>query len=290
MKSLLITGAGSKFVPYLLKILIEEFDQIILLSKCSVNIYSYKNIQSIKFDLSSSHKIPAKVDIIIHLASIVPYGRCFDSSFSLFTENLKITNNVMRYALSVSAKKLIFISSSDVYPLYNENIISLDTNPNPHNEYGLSKLGSERLLSVYSAMYDIPVSILRLGPVYSENNSKSNEVSRMIMDIREHRTIFLKHPNSVPSLVSIENACLAIKASIESPEGTFLISGQPLSLREFFELAKITYNSRSKISLSANLDANIKLIFDTKISHESLGWDPIHLSKVFSNSAIDIQT
>ena len=120
MTRLLITGGGSKFTNSILEKVKNKFSKVYLLTKKSNPNYKNKKIKHIKFDLLSSEKIPIKADIIVHMAAIVPYRNNSSTIKNILEKNLKLTDNLLRYAVNSKIKKIIFISSTDVYPLFNK--------------------------------------------------------------------------------------------------------------------------------------------------------------------------
>ena len=281
MSSLLLTGAGSKFARPLISKLSKRFNKVTALSRNSLNKYEEKNVQAINFDLTKSYKIPVKADIVIHLASIVPYNKNYNINSTPLNYNLRAFNNLLRFCVNKKVRKVIFISSTDVYPLFSEKKITHKTNFECHNEYGLSKLACERLLDTYSSIYRFKSSVLRIGPIYSEKNFTSNKISRMLHMLKRNKPIKIENPNNILSLLSLECAVKAIVNSIKSPPGKFLIVGNPLLLSDFFESAKKSYKSKSIINIFKKNNSNIKLIFNLRNTKKILKWSPVPKNKMF---------
>ncbi len=284
MRSLLITGSGSKFTKPILRRLEPYFDLITLLSKNSSHPHLNSKIVGLNFDLSLSHEIPVLADVIIHLAAIVPYNSPGKTSSDLLEKNIQCFVNVMRYAAETGVRHVILISSTDVYPLDVNGLIRVNTLPMPHNEYGLSKLACERIGLLLSEMTSVSLSILRIGPIYSESDPSINKVSQMLELLRQHRPISIPEPDSIPSLLHVESAADAIVASIEAHNDTFLIAGRPVSIGDFFKLAKSVYRSSSQITFGNTLSRSTSISFDTLDSEISLGWSPYSGEKMFDYS------
>jgi nucleoside-diphosphate-sugar epimerase len=286
MRSLLITGSGSKFTKPILRRLEPHFDLITLLSKNSPHPNSNPKIIGLNFDLSQSHEIPVLADVVIHLAAIVPYNSTNETASDLLEKNIQCFINVMRYASEAGVRRVVLISSTDVYPLDVSGLIRLNTSSMPHNIYGVSKLACERIGLMISEMTSVSLSILRVGPIYSESEPKINKVSQMLALLREHRPIAIPEPHSIPSLLHIESAVDAIVASVEAQNGTFLIAGRPISIGNFFKLAKDVYCSSSQISYGNTLSRSISISFDTSDSEIGLGWSPFSGEKMFGYSEV----
>lgn len=271
MTRLLITGGGSKFTIPLLEKVKKKYNEIYLITKKSNTNYKNKKIKHIKFDLLLSEKIPIKADIILHMAAVVPYKINSSNIKNVLEKNLKITDNVLKYAVNNKIKKIIFISSTDVYPLFNKKKINIQTNLNCHNEYGLSKIACEKLLKTYCDIFQISLTILRLGPIYSENLN-CNKISSLLLDLKNNKNITIKNPDDILSLLNINCACKGIASSINSKSGTYLITGPPLTKKKFFIRAKKKYQSNSKIVFIKKNKKKIKLVFDKSDQIKKFTW------------------
>lgn len=281
MNNLLITGAGSKFTKLIIKRIYKNYDKIFLLTNKSVPKYNNKKIRHIKVDLSSSANIPVKVNEIIHMAALVPYNNKFANKVDVLNVNLKITYNLLRYAIKNKIKKIIFTSSTDVYPLYNNKKINLKTSLNCHNDYGLSKIASERLLKTCSDIFNISLIILRIGPVYSEENPNCNKISKIIFDIKKNHNIQIYNPENVVSFLNINCASKAICKSLKMNSGTFIVAGASLNIKKFLLKARKTYKSISKIQFKKKKLSKIKMIFDLKNQRKKFKW-MYNKSKMFN--------
>ena len=261
MTRLLITGGSSKFTKPILEKVKKKYRKIFLITNNSNLYYKEKKIKHIKFDLLSSQKIPIKADVIIHMAAIVPYKNNFSTNKNILEKNLKLTDNILKYAVNNKIKKIIFISSTDVYPLFNKKKINIETHLNCHNEYGLSKIVCEKLLKTYCDIFNISFVILRLGPIYSEKNFSCNKISRLLHNLKNNKRITINNPDNILSLLNIECACKAIVSSMELKTGTFLIIGPPLTMKKFFLKARKKYLSYSDIVFIKKKSKKIKLSF-----------------------------
>ena len=280
MSALLITGASSKLALPVFRNLRLDFSEITLLTKSSRLPFIEDSARCINFDLQDSSEIPVNANVIIHFAAIVPY-KSREKVMGVVEENSRMFFNILRYAKRQKAK-VIFISSTDVYPLVVGESINETTNPSPHNQYGLSKLVCERMGETISQLYDIPLSILRLGPMYSETDSSVNKVSGMLADMRNHKKITVIEPDNVPSLLHVESAAEAIAAAVFAMPGKYVIAGYPLSIYEFMDNAKNAYLSTTELNVSSVGKQSIRIVFDQIKAKRDLGWAPYSVDKMFS--------
>ena len=274
MAKLLITGGSSKIVFPLVQKLRKKFKKIYILTKNSSIDYEDKKVKNIKLNLYTSCNLKLRVEVVIHLAALVPYNNKIISNSDLLEENLKITDNLMKYVVKNKVKKVLYISSTDVYPLANKRKIDHSTIENCHNDYGLSKLVSEKLVKTYSEIYNISLIILRLGPLYSEEDTNYNKISKMLDNIKKNKKVIIYNPKNVLSLLNVKSVAEAIAYSIKFNTGTFLITGLPLNLENFVNFAKKKYNSKSKIFFKDNKLQKIKIILKSNNQNKNFLWKP----------------
>jgi nucleoside-diphosphate-sugar epimerase len=274
MSKLLITGGSSKIVIPLVKKLRKKFKKIYILTKNTSIDYKDNKIESIKLNLYTSCNLKLGVEVVIHLAALVPYNNKIMSKTDFLEKNLKITDNLMKYVVKNKVKKVVYISSTDVYPLANKRKIDHATIENCHNEYGLSKLVCEKLVKTYSEIYDISIIILRLGPVYSEQDANCNKISKILDNIKKNKKVIIYNPKNILSLLNIKSAAEAIAHSIKFNTGNFLVAGLPLNLKDFLNFAKKKYHSKSKIFFKEKKLQKIKLIFKFNNQNKNFLWKP----------------
>jgi nucleoside-diphosphate-sugar epimerase len=211
----------------------------------------------------------------------VPYNKNI-SNRDFLEENLKITENLMKYVVKNKVKKVLYISSTDLYPLANKKKIGHKTIENCHNDYGLSKLVSEKLVKTYSEIYNISLIILRLGPLYSEVDTSCNKISKILNNIKKNKKVSIYYPKNILSLLNVKAAAEAIAYSIKFKKGTFLITGIPLNLADFINFAKKKYHSKSKIFFKDNKQQKIKIISKSNTQNKNFLWKP-KKNEMFNN-------
>lgn len=113
----------------------------------------------------------SKYDVIYHAAGIAHIKETKANSDLYQKVNRDLSFQVALKAKKEKVHQFVFLSSMSVYGTKQE-IITLDTFPNPETYYGLSKLHAEQLLESLSDE-SFKVAILRLPMVYGLN-SKGN--------------------------------------------------------------------------------------------------------------------
>ncbi|MBU2575185.1 MAG: NAD(P)-dependent oxidoreductase [Elusimicrobia bacterium] len=105
------------------------------------------------------------VDMVIHLAACINYNA---GKETLFKTNVEGTDNVLRLAGKLGAKRFIYISSIEaIGPVSGKDVPAGETQLCcPVNLYGESKLEAEKLVLRGGAELKMETFILRLGNVY----------------------------------------------------------------------------------------------------------------------------
>lgn len=106
----------------------------------------------------------AKPDYLFHLAAMASVGNSFKEAEKTFKVNVVGTTNIFDALKNKSwLKKLIFVSSSDVYGLVKTNDLPLKTTqiPNPLNPYSQSKMTGEYVSKIYCSQFGTPIIIVR---------------------------------------------------------------------------------------------------------------------------------
>jgi len=206
--------------------------------KYNIKTFSFRNDDFDKLDLSD-------IDIVVHLSALVHQmqGAKKDKYYRV---NVEQTIQLAKKAKESGVKQFIFMSTIKVYGeeadiAYNEN-----SNCNPVDYYGKSKLEAEnKLLELESN--DFIVSIIRTPIVYGYG-VKGN-IQNLIKLIKKVNVLPFKNINNKRSMVYIGNLCYLIDELIlQRQKGVFLASDdETISTSSFIKL--IAKNLNKKIYL-----------------------------------------
>lgn len=183
--TIFITGATGFIGSYLISSILErnkiyaESTKIIAavrnVSKAEIVFGDYKGDKNLLFyigDITSSISYTQNIDYIIHCASNAAPDKYQSDPVGTMTINLEGTKNVMSFAFEKKVKKVIYISTLEVYGrtsvknTISENDFGFISSTNVRSCYSESKKCSELLTYCYGSQYGIPVCIARLSYVY----------------------------------------------------------------------------------------------------------------------------
>ncbi len=127
--------------------------KIFLISNKKRNDNFKKNENIVIQDLKKKIKLlKYKIDVVIHCAN-KHYNSPGKGNF--YNENIRIAKNLSHFCNKSKVKKLIFLSSIDVYgkPKKNNKIYDENSKLNPENWYAKSKIVSEKIFSRKKNLY-----------------------------------------------------------------------------------------------------------------------------------------
>lgn len=121
-------------------------------------------------DFDSLKKAMAGCGVAHHLVGIMPQARA--SRETMHAVNVGGTENVLRAASECGVKRVVFVSSSEVYGIPRAIPIPEDHPLGPIGEYGRNKVAAEKLCRDYSGAGNVETVILRpptiVGPEMDE--------------------------------------------------------------------------------------------------------------------------
>lgn len=127
------------------------------------------------------HALKDEPDYIFHLAGQPGVQGSWGDDFSDYvTNNIHATRYLLRYAVSLrQLKRFVAASSSSVYGRI-EGSVSERVVPKPVSPYGVTKLSSEHLCTLYGTEFGVPTVSLRYFTVYGPRQRPDMAISRVI--------------------------------------------------------------------------------------------------------------
>ena len=198
--NVLITGEGG----YIGTKLSEHLEKS---GEFNTNIISLIGDEWMKHDFS-------KYDVVVHLAAIVHRPKTEKEVYEKV--NYELTVKLAEVAKKAGVKQLIFFSTASVFGEV-KGKITLDTQVNPNNFYGESKLKAENDLQQMKSE-KFKIAIIRPPMVYGKG-CKGNYVS---LSKLAKKTFIFPKSNNQRSMIYIENLCEFCRLLIKnSDEGIF---------------------------------------------------------------------
>jgi UDP-glucose 4-epimerase len=133
------------------------------------------SIDFVEGDLANAStiaKLPKQCDTVLHLAGQSSGEMSFDDPIADLSKNTVSTLNLVRYATSVRATKLVYASSMSVYGDVPDAPINEDEHVAPLSCYGVGKLAAENYLAVFAKQ--LPSVSMRMFNVYGPGQDMKN--------------------------------------------------------------------------------------------------------------------
>ena len=195
-------------------------------------------------------------------SKIVDNSNYFDKVFILFAwigrpranssfdetweKNKKIILNFMEISKKLNPSKIIFLSSTSLYPENSKNYFCELDQIDPTTSYSKQKLIAEKQIENFAHDQNIELSILRISSAYGFDNrfSEQGVINKWLYDAIKYGKInLLNSKESIINFISFDQISNAIISSIkESLDGTYNIASQEsISLKNIIlEIERIT--------------------------------------------------
>lgn len=115
------------------------------------------------------------VDVFVDMATLMPYR--IGSSF--LQTNVGGVANILQ-VFPRPPRRIIYISSTDVYRVSRGTRIDEQTTPAPQSEYAVSKLTAEQLYIQYAQTHHVPLTILRVSSIYGPGDPSGKVINRFV--------------------------------------------------------------------------------------------------------------
>ena len=260
--------------------LIDTKDRIKILMKKEtinqheINYINYNNEKSIEESLKNT-------DILINFFTLTNPQTSMSNDYLKSLEEIKINSLIFKYSNFFKIKKIIFISSGGaVYGKTNKFPINEQYHPNPISAYGISKLCSEKFLSLYR---DIDSVSLRISNAYGPlqfKNTKIGFISNAIDKIINNKVINIwGNLDIIKDYIYIDDICKAIEIIIYTKNLKSdlynLSNSKGISIDKILKIIEISLNKKSKIKYYQFRDFDInKNILSNKKFLKDFNWQP----------------
>ena len=181
MSSFLITGGAGFIGSHLIDRLLRDDNKVTVIDGHSERIVviddfsqgKYKNIPKdarvkvynvdILGDISKLFK---GIDVVFHLAALTRPQWSILHPFETNRVNVDGTIRVLEHCRDRKIKRVVFMSSSNIYGEQDTYPTSEDAVPNPMNAYALSKLIGEQYCQLFEKLYKLEFNAIRPFNVY----------------------------------------------------------------------------------------------------------------------------
>lgn len=284
-KNILVTGATGTIGSFLSDTLIRFIqkynpDTTIYLAGRSVeklrNLFGVqKNVEFVPYDMNAPIEFDVHLDYVIHAAGNAHPAAFNGNPVGTIMENVDSTFRLLEYLRTHQGKRLLYVSSGEVYGQGNISLDSFDESYSgyvdvlsPRSCYPLSKRLTENLCSSYWKQYKIENVIVRpchtYGPYITETDNRAH--AQFFHNALNGENIILKSAGTQMRSYNYVADCVAALLSV-------LTQGTP---GEAYNLA----NSQSRLTIAELAEkiaiaGHCKVVFQIPSAEDKANQSPI---------------
>ena len=270
MKNILITGADGFIGSHLVELLLNKNYNVTAL--CHYNShnelgwlkYSAKNkpkkLKIITGDINDDifcDNILKFQDVLVNLAALISIPHSYTNPRVYFKTNVEGSMNLAKSSLKNKLKKIIHISTSEVYGTALYVPIDEKHDLQPQSPYSASKISAETVMRSFHYSYGLPVIICRLFNTFGPRQSIRAVIPKIISQLLYNKKeIFLGNLKPTRDFNYVLDTCSAIElASKKLKVGQVYNygSGKEINIKELFELIKKIIGSKAVLRTQKDL-------------------------------------
>jgi len=208
-----------------------------------------------------------KIDYIFHLAAEPYIPHCYDNPEKFFDVNVKGTMKVLMAAKLLDVKKVVHLSSSEVYGTSKYNPMDEKHPLLPLSTYAVSKLSADRICFVWAKEHNIPVVIVRPFNNYGPRETQPYVIPEIITQLDKSNKVKLGNIEAIRDFTYVEDV---VKGIVD-----LLNDNVPLG-----EAINIGSNTSYSIKYIANVIGNLMGHKDIEIIIEDSRLRPLDVDKL----------
>jgi dTDP-glucose 4,6-dehydratase len=156
------------------------------------------------------------VDCLIHLAAESHVDNSFESSLIFTQSNTYGTHVLMEVARQCNIKRIIHVSTDEVYGDILEGSFKEDDKLNPTNPYSASKAAAEMIVKGYCTAYDLPIIIVRGNNNYGSHQFPEKIIPCFITQLLQDQKVPLHGDGkNIRTYIHVEDFCSALDVIFE---------------------------------------------------------------------------
>lgn len=224
-------------------------------------------------------------DTVFHLAALVGIPYSYQSPSSYIETNIKGTLNVMQAARELGLRKVIHISSSEVYGSAKFVPITEEHPLEGRSPYSASKIGAEQVALSFYYAFDVPMTVIRPFNTYGPKQSARAVIPTIITQIaNNHSRIKLGAWQPTRDFTYVKDMVDGFIAVLESNSAV----GQIINIGSYYEisignLVQLIGEIMKKTPVEIETDAVrlrpaksevLRLLADNTKIKQLTGWEP----------------
>jgi dTDP-glucose 4,6-dehydratase len=290
MKSFFITGGAGFIGSHVCEEIVKKFPKakIFVLDKLTYagnikfikNLISTKQIKFIKADLIDIKKYSKylkKIDCAINVAAESHVDNSFTNSINFTKTNVLGTHTFIQGCINNNIKKIIHISTDEVYGDKIKGKSKETDKLNPTNPYSASKAAAEMIINSYKFVHKKNIIIVRANNIYGIRQYPEKLIPSCITNLLKNEKINI-HGNgkNIRHFLSVNDFCKALILIIKKVNiGVFNVGcNQKYKNIDVAKKISLLMNETNKIRYVKDRPFNDTRYSITSKKLNKLGWKP----------------
>ena len=279
-----VTGASGFIGRYLVPALAAGGHEVVALGREAGGLAPLQGdgvtVRATDYDAGDLADVLKGVDAVVHLAGRRSQRDDDPLSFRPFAEtNLNLLETLFFAARDVGASRFVQASTIAAYSAANA-IPYLETdNPVPLNPYGLSKLASEQLLTLWGGKTGVRTTSLRLAASYGYGERVSAVLMKFADAAWRRHTLTVRGNGRIGiDQIYVRDVVRAFVAALapDAPGGVFNVgAGRVFSLLEMAEAVNAAFGNDGNLRIEDPQDGPAPAPhMSIEAARQGLGWKP----------------
>ena len=221
-------------------------------------------------DLTRPINLNLKPDLVIHCAGKHKFSKK-NNMQNIYSTNIKITRNIINFCNKNFVKRVIFLSSIDVYGKIRKKTVIENLKPFQSNLYGRSKFLSEKLLC--NEKNKFKTACLRIPGIFTLDLSKNYPlIIKITKSIIKNKNLYIYNVNNkFNNILDVKEITkfveIFLKKKIIKSKCYNFSASNPIKFIEVINLIKKIFKSKSKI-INKDLKKKFFTISNNRISKD----------------------
>jgi nucleoside-diphosphate-sugar epimerase len=233
-------------------------------------------------DLAAVVGLMASCQVVIHLAGPPSVAASFDSPETYARDHVAGTATVLKAMHQTGVKRMVHVSSAEVYGIPVGNPVSEDHPTRPRSPYGAAKLGAEAFVRACAPAYGIGAAILRPFSVYGPGLPPRSLVGTVLAQAMASDTVRVADPRPIRDYCFVDDVAEATvsaahRADLDGVVTLNIASGKGVPVADLAGLA-LDIAGRGPSAIQAGIPDRpagtdiLELVANTENARRVLGW------------------
>lgn len=216
-----------------------------------------REISVVTGDVRDPHlceELTKDIDVIFHLAAIIPIPYSYRAPASYVDTNVTGTLNMCQAALRAGVKRVVHVSTSEVYGTARYVPIDEAHPLQPQSPYSASKIAADAIVKSFHCSFGLPVVIARPFNAFGPRQSARAVIPAIISQLAKGcKEVNLGDTEPTRDFTYVEDTCAGLVAIAEMEAGlgeVFHIgSNFEISISNLFQLIAELMQSEARIAV-----------------------------------------